>query len=412
MPNNKDHFCLVSDTSFTATGVALYQHQKGEWKLVGFNSKRLPGSARNYSISKLELFGLAINIASFKHLLRHAYFTVVIDHSALVYILQSKKEPPTLRLKKLIEILGGYSFKVQLMKGKDMHVSDFLSRHPGEDGSPQNEIILISFEIMEIEQNQTRLHKIHEMLKNEEALDSMLEIISPDQLMITTRSRGKAPPIYPLRGDHKLLEHTGIIPQQEDDQDQDLNPERDQIYPEENPEVEAPREKPRLIPKPRLSKKRPIPAPCLKNKVKEQPCQQINPTPMPDIPTHEDKVKDTNTELEVKHLDIRLVGNLQNPELETEVETTVRPPDPYFYREKECMFDHINDEDIIRKHIPKQIELDKWIEKIKRKVIHDYDVPITVKEMAAEYSTSPKYRDIYNYLNKGFISSQYKGTSL
>ena len=103
------------------------------------------------------MFELAINIALFKHLLRHAYFTVVIDHSALVYILRSKKEPPTLRPKKLIEILSGYSFKVQFMKGKDMHVLDFLSRHLGEDGSPQNKIIPISFDIQEIEQNQTKL---------------------------------------------------------------------------------------------------------------------------------------------------------------------------------------------------------------------------------------------------------------
>ncbi len=190
-----------------------------------------------------------------------------------------------------------------------------------------------------------------------------------------------------------------------------MNPERDQIYPEVIPEVETPEENPRPIPKPRLSK-RPIPAPHLRNKVKEPTCQQINPTPMSDTPAHENKVKDTDLGSEVKQLDIRLVRNLQNPELETKVETTIRPPDPYSYREKECMSNHINDEDIIRKHIPKQIELDKWIEKIKRKVIHDYDVPITVKEMAAEYSTSPKYRDIYNYLNKGFIPSQYKGTSL
>ncbi len=71
MPNNRDPFCLVSDTSFTATGAAMYQYQKGQWKLVGYNSKRLPGAARSYSTSELELFGLAINIASFKHLLRH-----------------------------------------------------------------------------------------------------------------------------------------------------------------------------------------------------------------------------------------------------------------------------------------------------------------------------------------------------
>ena len=72
-------------------------------------------------------------------------FSVVIDHSALVYIINSKKEPPTLRLKKLLEILSQYSFNIRYLKGKEMYISDFLLRHPGTDTSPANEIIPIAF---------------------------------------------------------------------------------------------------------------------------------------------------------------------------------------------------------------------------------------------------------------------------
>ena len=72
-------------------------------------------------------------------------FSVVIDHSALVYIINSKKEPPTLRLKKLLEILSQYSFNIRYLKGKEMYISDFLLRHPGNDTSPANEIIPIAF---------------------------------------------------------------------------------------------------------------------------------------------------------------------------------------------------------------------------------------------------------------------------
>ena len=128
-----------------ATGAALYQERQGVLRLVAYNSKRLPEAAKRYSISELELLGLTINIASFKHYLKGENFSVVIDHSALVYIINSKKAPPTLRLKKLLEILSQYSFNIRYLKGKEMYISDFLSRHPGNDTSSPNEIIPIAF---------------------------------------------------------------------------------------------------------------------------------------------------------------------------------------------------------------------------------------------------------------------------
>ena len=110
----------------------------------------MPPVAIRYSISELELCGLAVNIHSFKHILRNTDFTVIIDHSALWYILNAKREPSTLRLKKLIEVLSQYSFKVKCLRGKDITISDFLSRHPGQDLASPNEIIPISFQSKEL----------------------------------------------------------------------------------------------------------------------------------------------------------------------------------------------------------------------------------------------------------------------
>ena len=70
MPNKTWRFHLYSDTSRFATGSPLYQIQGGKPKLIAYASRRLPEAAKYYSIMELELCGLAINIASFVHLLK------------------------------------------------------------------------------------------------------------------------------------------------------------------------------------------------------------------------------------------------------------------------------------------------------------------------------------------------------
>ena len=66
----KEVFNLNLDTSKHATGSALYQIRNGKPKLIAYASNRLPEAAKNYSITELEMCGLAINIASFAHLLK------------------------------------------------------------------------------------------------------------------------------------------------------------------------------------------------------------------------------------------------------------------------------------------------------------------------------------------------------
>ena len=112
IPNKEGRFHLYSDTSRFATGSALYQIQNGKPKLIAYASKRLPEAAKSYSITELELCGLAINIASFSHLLKRVGFDAIVDHLALTCIIKSKMEPATARIKRLLELISSYSFNL------------------------------------------------------------------------------------------------------------------------------------------------------------------------------------------------------------------------------------------------------------------------------------------------------------
>ena len=70
LPDRHGCFQLYSDTSKFATGSALYQIQNGQPKLIANASKRMLEAAKNYSITELEMCGLAMDITTFLHLLK------------------------------------------------------------------------------------------------------------------------------------------------------------------------------------------------------------------------------------------------------------------------------------------------------------------------------------------------------
>ena len=85
----------------------------------------MPEAAKNYSITELEMCGLAMNIATFLHLLKKVDFDAIVDHLAITHIMRSKAEPATTQIKRLLELLSPYSFNLYYIKGKDMVLSDF-----------------------------------------------------------------------------------------------------------------------------------------------------------------------------------------------------------------------------------------------------------------------------------------------
>ena len=155
----------------------------------------MPEAAKNYSITELEMCRLAMNIATFSHRLKKVEFDAVVDHLAITHIMRSKAEPATARIKRLLELLSPYSFILYYIKGKDMVLSDFLSRQKTDDSNP-HKLIPISF-----------------MLRNQ-IDDHFYRIISrtdqpkTDKYLVQTRSQAKSSgiKILEIHGTNKGLD--------------------------------------------------------------------------------------------------------------------------------------------------------------------------------------------------------------
>ena len=79
----------------------------------------MPEAPKNYSITELEMCGLAMDIATFSYLLKKVDFNAVVDHLAITNIMRNKAKPTTTRIKRLIELLSPYSFNMYYIRGKD-----------------------------------------------------------------------------------------------------------------------------------------------------------------------------------------------------------------------------------------------------------------------------------------------------
>ena len=144
LPKDDGRFILCSDTSIEGTGSSLWQIQGGKPKLIGYASKTLPEACSRYSVTELEMTGLLVNTNLWKNLLKHREFDAAVDHAAVAQIMKAKTEPATTSIMRLLDRLSAYSFNLYYVKGRDMILSDYLSRHRQKDLDP-SELIPISF---------------------------------------------------------------------------------------------------------------------------------------------------------------------------------------------------------------------------------------------------------------------------
>ena len=103
----------------------------------------MPASAKNFGVTKLELTGLLVNVNEFMQLLCNWYFEVLVDHKAIKYMVKSKTETPTTRLKTLLLKLSEYTMDLKYQKGLEMHTSNTLSRLHNLTDTPDNKDVLL-----------------------------------------------------------------------------------------------------------------------------------------------------------------------------------------------------------------------------------------------------------------------------
>ena len=109
--------------------------------MIDYHSKRLPQSTKNFGVTELELTGLLVNIHGFMQLLHNRYFEVLVDHKAIEYMIKSKTESPTTRLKTLLLKLSD-TIDLKYQKGSEMHTSDALSRLQNIADTPDNKDVI------------------------------------------------------------------------------------------------------------------------------------------------------------------------------------------------------------------------------------------------------------------------------
>ena len=149
LPKADGRFILYADTSIEGTGSSLWQIQEGKAKLIGYASKTLPEACSRYSVTELEMSGLLVNMNLWRNLLKHREFDAAVDHVTVKQIMKAKTEPASTRIMRLLDRLSAYSFNLYYVKGRDMILSDYLSRHRQKDLDP-SELIPISFCSMQI----------------------------------------------------------------------------------------------------------------------------------------------------------------------------------------------------------------------------------------------------------------------
>ena len=144
MPDGLFH--LESNTSGEGVGGTLLQKQGNEWVVIGYHSKRLPQSAKNFGVTDLKLTRLLVNIYGFMQLLCNRYFEVLVNHKAIEYMIKGKTESPTTRLKTLLLKVSEYMIDLKYQKGSEMHTSNVLSRLQNIADTPDNkEVIPLNF---------------------------------------------------------------------------------------------------------------------------------------------------------------------------------------------------------------------------------------------------------------------------
>ena len=88
------------------------------------------------------------------------------------------------------------------------------------------------------------------------------------------------------------------------------------------------------------------------------------------------------------------------------ISQTYESPDKSYIKESHELADLIDTSKLVQKFLPKQTDIDKMLDIIKRKALKGTHLPLTMKEIPAGYLTSPYFKDLYRYLAQNKLPSK------
>ena len=88
------------------------------------------------------------------------------------------------------------------------------------------------------------------------------------------------------------------------------------------------------------------------------------------------------------------------------ISETYERPDRSYVQEPYELKDLIDSTKLVQKFLPKQMDIDKILDIIKRKVLKGTHLPLTIKEIQAGYLSSPYFKDLYLFLSQNKLPSK------
>ena len=127
----KDNF-ITTDACNTELGATLWQKENGAFRPVAFASRFLNECERKYAINELELLGVLWGLEYFRNYVYGKRINLLTDHQALQPLLKRNRahKQYSARLTRWLDRLGQFDVNVQYTAGKNIPLTEYLSRHP------------------------------------------------------------------------------------------------------------------------------------------------------------------------------------------------------------------------------------------------------------------------------------------
>ena len=104
------------------------------------------------------------------------------------------------------------------------------------------------------------------------------------------------------------------------------------------------------------------------------------------------------------------IQRMSEKHLDFEIEpvNTIRPPEIEYTQTPQALVPIDTPLSIIRKHIPRQSDINKIVKNIETCVIHSLELPIQAQDLIKVYQHSTHFHDIYQYMTDGKLPSSVK----
>ena len=127
LPQKGLQYSVDTDASIYGVGCALFQiHENGVRRPIGFWSRTLTQSERNYSATERECLAAVFAVKTLRPYLLYDHFDLHSDHAALQWLF--KIEDPSGRLMRWRLRLAEYSYDIKYKKDASNHHADAMSR--------------------------------------------------------------------------------------------------------------------------------------------------------------------------------------------------------------------------------------------------------------------------------------------